>query len=156
MHSHVLFLGFLLLTTLPQLIAFSPTLLPRQDKPGQAYECDAEYNAAARKQKLTSKCANAQDLAIAIMESGCLFSGTVYPLGDVSPDGTPKTGDSADFGLFKNHWGNTRQYYTQFQGKTDEQYKNSAALNTDDAAAITCQHQQLTALGPECWFKTQL
>ena len=37
------------------------------------------------------------------LHSSCSMSGTSYPLGDLLPDGTPKTGDSANFGLFKNN-----------------------------------------------------
>ncbi|KAL8934584.1 MAG: hypothetical protein Q9216_005833 [Gyalolechia sp. 2 TL-2023] len=88
---------------LPLLASAAPTLNPRQDGPGQPYECEAKYNAAARKQELRSYGATAQDLAIAIMESSCEMSGTAYPLGDLMPDGRPKTDDSANFGLFKNN-----------------------------------------------------
>lgn len=31
------------------------------------------------------------------------MSGTAYPLGDLMPNGQPKTDDSANFGLFKNN-----------------------------------------------------
>lgn len=50
----------LLLATLPHPISPSPTLLARQNGPGSPYQCDPKYNAAARKQDLTSMGADAQ------------------------------------------------------------------------------------------------
>ncbi|KAI4201784.1 MAG: hypothetical protein LQ346_002095 [Caloplaca aetnensis] len=154
MHAKILFPFFFAI--LPHLITSSPTpLLPRQDGPGHPYECEAKYNVAARKKELVNMGADAQDLAIAIMETGCRLSGTVYPFGDVTPDGKLKTGDSANFGLFKNNWGTIRRHCTSFQGKSQDEYRDGAVLNTNDKAAVKCQHQQMSALGSQRWFENQ-
>ena len=79
--------------------------------------------------------------------SSCAMSGTAYPYGDLQPDGQPKTGDSANFGLFKNNWGMMRTYCTQFKGKSESDWNDGAVLNTDDQAAIWCQHDMINALG---------
>lgn len=69
------------------------------------------------------------------------------PVGDQSPDGTPKTGDAANYGLFKNNCrsksspatlttllkgrdlgGNIRAYCAQFAGKTADEYADGIAL----------------------------
>ncbi|KAL8901733.1 MAG: hypothetical protein Q9207_005059 [Kuettlingeria erythrocarpa] len=68
MHARILFP--FVLAILPHLITSSPTLLlARQDGPGHPYECEAKYNVVARKKELVDLGANAQDLAIAIMET---------------------------------------------------------------------------------------
>lgn len=139
---------------LPLLTSAAPALNARQDGPGHSYECEAKYNAAARKQQLRSEGATARDLAIAIMETGCAMSGTAYPLGDLMPNGQPKTDDSANFGLFKNNWGNIRQYCDGFKGKAQSDWNQGQSLNTDDAAAIKCQHAQMDAQGDD-WYETQ-
>ncbi|KAL8827863.1 MAG: hypothetical protein Q9170_006845 [Blastenia crenularia] len=148
--------SFTLILAATALPVFStPVILPRQDGPGHSYECEAKYNAAAKKSDLHSKGATAQDLAISIMETGCAFSGTAYPYGDQTPDGKPKTDDAANFGLFKNNWGNIRRYCSKFKGQTQDQWENGAELNTDDAEAIKCQHEQMEAQGIDAWFETQ-
>ncbi|KAL8708516.1 MAG: hypothetical protein Q9220_006568, partial [cf. Caloplaca sp. 1 TL-2023] len=121
-------LALLSLFTIPLLVSSTPVVLPRADGPGHPYQCEAKYNAPHHKQDLKNKGANAQDLAIAIMESSCAMSGTAYPFGDKTPDGKPKTGDSANFGLFKNNWGNIRKYCSEFKGRTQEQWKDGAVL----------------------------
>ncbi|KAL8948626.1 MAG: hypothetical protein Q9222_005204 [Ikaeria aurantiellina] len=83
------------------------------------------------------------------------MSGTAYPLGDKTPDGKGKTGDSANFGLFKNNWGNIRRYCSKFKGKSQDQWQDGAVLNTDDAAAIKCQHEQISAQGVDQFYQTQ-
>ncbi|KAI4182705.1 MAG: hypothetical protein L6R41_005821 [Letrouitia leprolyta] len=153
---------------LPLLTSAAPALNARQDGPGHSYECEAKYNAAAKKQQLRNDGATARDLAIAIMETGCAMSGTAYPLGDLMPNGQPKTDDSANFGLFKNNFlpeqtiltqiltigGNIRQYCDGFKGKAQSDWQQGQSLNTDDAAAIKCQHAQMDAQGND-WYETQ-
>ena len=130
----------------------TPEILTRQN----GYACQPSQNAAGRKATLLSLGASVTDLAISIQETSCGFSAD-YPYGDDYPgpdggdDGTPKTGDAANFGLFKNNWKQIRTYCTQFMNQTSAQWNNGAALNMDDQAAITCQHQQMNALGNGFW-----
>lgn len=130
----------------------APGILPRD----AGYACPSSQNVASRKATLFSLGANVTDLAISIQETSCNFS-AAYPYGDDYPgpdgkdDGTPKTGDAANFGLFKNNWKQIRTYCTQFQNQSAAQWNNGAALNMDDKAAITCQHQQMDALGGVFW-----
>ena len=75
------------------------------------------------------------------------MDGTSYPYGDVLPDGTPKTGDSANFGLFKNNWYMLRTYCSKFAGQGEGDWNNGAVLNTDPASTIACQHEMIQKLG---------
>lgn len=80
-----------------------------------------------------------------------------YPYGDVYPDKdkTPKTGDFANFGLFKNNWGVMRTYCTDFMGQQESEWRNGDVLNKDDVAAIKCQHETMTALGDTGFYVEQ-
>ena len=42
--------------------------------------------------------------------------------------GDNKSGDSANFGVFKQNWGMLRQYCSNFKGQTAEDSNNGAAL----------------------------
>ncbi|KAL9611741.1 MAG: hypothetical protein Q9167_003627 [Letrouitia subvulpina] len=141
----------------------------RDEGPGSPYECEAKYDATSRKKSLQNMGANSLDLAITILET-CSMSGQAYPYGDQSPDGTPKTEDAANFGLFKNNsklkekkndsnWaqqgGTIRANCAQFQGQGASDWRNGAVLNTDDAAAIKCQHEQIDKLGEGGFYEKQ-
>ena len=75
------------------------------------------------------------------------MTSSAYPYGDVTPDGKPKTGDSANFGLFKNNWYMLRQYCSRFAGQTEAQWNNGAALNNNAKGAIQCQQEMIAKLG---------
>ncbi|MCJ1365340.1 hypothetical protein MMC16_004461 [Acarospora aff. strigata] len=135
----------------------SPIIQERQDGPGDPYRCNPSV--VNRKKFLQSVGANARDLAIAILENGCKMNSD-YPFGDVYPakDGKPakpKTGDAANFGLFKNNWGQIRRHCSQFKGQSQAQWRNGAFLNTHDVSAIRCQHEQIKALGVDTFFQNQ-
>ena len=62
------------------------------------------------------------DLAVAFQETGSKLSGTAYAYGD------GKTGDSANFGLFKNNWYMIRTSCSQFKNGTADNYNAGAVL----------------------------
>ncbi|KAL6716239.1 hypothetical protein ACLMJK_005805 [Lecanora helva] len=101
---------------------------------------------ADRKADLISKGATSQDLAITIQETACAMN-SAYAYGD------NKQGDAANFGLFKNNWYTIRTYCSQFAGQQSEDFNNGAVLNTDDAAAIQCQHEQQAGAGDQWWAR---
>ncbi|KAI4213995.1 MAG: hypothetical protein LQ351_003399 [Letrouitia transgressa] len=97
----------------------------------------------------------------------------------------PKTEDAANFGLFKNNCactplpsfrtlshppkiklgipdsnccqigGTIRANCRQFQGQSVSDWRNGAVLNTDDKAAIQCQHEQIENLGEGGFYEKQ-
>lgn len=48
-----------------------------------------------------------------------------------------------------------RTYCSQFKGQAQSDWNNGKVLNTDDAAAIKCQNEQVSALGQDKWFAGQ-
>ncbi|KAK4696163.1 hypothetical protein P7C71_g1718, partial [Lecanoromycetidae sp. Uapishka_2] len=137
----------------------APAPVPQSGSDGHAYECPSSANAPARKAALQKLGATDQDLAITILETSCNMDSD-YPYGDVEPasaGGGPKTGDAANFGLFKNNWLQIRTYCTQFQGQNASDWNNGAVLNSDDGAAIICQHEQQQKIpgGIGAWWGAQ-
>jgi len=77
-----------------------------RDKAGREYTANA-----ATKQAIRQAGGGSLALAIAMLENKFLIAWphADYPFGDRSPDGTPKTGDAANFGVFKMNWFMIRQ-----------------------------------------------
>ncbi|KAI9724244.1 MAG: hypothetical protein M1828_003667 [Chrysothrix sp. TS-e1954] len=99
---------------------------------------------SAAKTNLHNLGADSLDLAIALLEVGGSLTAD-YTLGD------GKTGDSANFSIFKYNWFLIRTACTQFAGQQESDWNNGAVLNTDNGAAILCLRQQLAHYGDPWW-----
>ncbi|KAB8170925.1 hypothetical protein FH609_001640 [Streptomyces sp. 3MP-14] len=98
----------------------------------------------ARKQQVTGAGADSQDLAVAMLETDGMS--TDYPYGD------NKTGDAANFGIFKQNWHMLRNACGRFQGQGADSWNNGAALNSDLAADVACLNQSQAHYGIDRWF----
>src|SRR5579859_435009 len=102
----------------------------------------------ARKQAILSNGGNVLDLAVAMLETDTMQT-DYYTYGD------GKTGDAANFGIFKQNWFMLRTSCSQFQGRASSQYNNGAVLNSDLGADISCLHQSQSHYGIAIWFAGQ-
>jgi hypothetical protein len=98
----------------------------------------------ARKVQVRNAGANVLDLAVAMLETDNM--GTNYPYGD------RKTGDAANFGIFKQNWGMLRVACSRFKGQSASSWNNGAALNSNLAADIQCLHESQKYYGINKWF----
>ena len=98
----------------------------------------------SRKQQVTGAGGNSLDLAVAMLETENM--GTNYPYGD------NKSGDSANFGIFKQNWLMLRSACSRFSGQSSGQYNNGAVLNSNLSADVTCLHQSQSHYGLSTWF----
>jgi len=98
----------------------------------------------ARKKQITAAGGTTLDLAIAMMETDNMQTNYAY--------GDNKSGDSANFGIFKANWMMIRAACSQFSGQTAAEYNNGAALNSDLSADINCRHTSQNHYGEAKWF----
>ncbi|KAL4767039.1 hypothetical protein BDW60DRAFT_227073 [Aspergillus nidulans var. acristatus] len=98
----------------------------------------------ARKQALLDAGGNTRDLAIAMLETRRLL--TIIPTGD------GKTGDSTNFGIFKQNWYMLRHSASDFLGQTVDQVANGAILNSDLGKDVQARHEGEEKYGYETWF----
>jgi hypothetical protein len=101
----------------------------------------------AQKQAILNKGGNVLDLAVAMLETETMQANYTY--------GDGKTGDSANFGIFKQNWYMLRISCSQFQGQSSRQYNNGAVLNSNLSADISCIHQSQGHYGIDTWFGGQ-
>jgi len=97
-----------------------------------------------RKRAITSAGGDALDLAIAMLETENM--GTNYPYGD------NKSGDAANFGVFKQNWHMLRNACSRFQGQAAGSYNNGAVLNSNLSADVQCANQVQGYYGIDRWF----
>ncbi|GJF30802.1 hypothetical protein KNE206_35020 [Kitasatospora sp. NE20-6] len=98
----------------------------------------------SRKQQLRNAGADALDLATAMLETDTMTTG--YPYGD------NKSGDAANFGVFKQNWMMLRASCNQFRGQSAGQWNNGSALNSGLGADVSCLHQSRSHYGESTWF----
>lgn len=77
----------------------------------------------ARKAQLLSAGATLADMAIAMLESDHMLADYVY--------GDGKTGDAANFGIFKQNWMMIRAAWQPFVTLGEKDYHRGAALNAN-------------------------
>ncbi|MFI1522361.1 carbohydrate-binding domain-containing protein [Kitasatospora cineracea] len=97
-----------------------------------------------RKGQVRAAGATSLDLAVAMLETDHMD--TAYPYGD------NKSGDAANFGIFKQNWMMLRAGCAQFAGQSESQYNNGAALNSNLAQDVNCLHQSQNHYGLNTWF----
>jgi hypothetical protein len=98
----------------------------------------------SRKTQVRNAGANVLDLATAMLETENMQTNYAY--------GDNKSGDAANFGIFKQNWGMLRVACSQFKGQTSSQYNNGAVLNSNLSADISCLHQSQSYWGISTWF----
>lgn len=102
----------------------------------------------ARKQQVLGAGASVLDLAVAMLETDTMQASS-YPYGD------GKTGDSANFGIFKQNWYMLRTSCSQFAGQSAGQYNDGAALNSNLSQDVSCIKQGQSHYGLTLWFAGQ-
>lgn len=102
----------------------------------------------ARKQQVLGAGASVLDLAVAMLETDTMQASS-YPYGD------GKTGDSANFGIFKQNWYMLRTSCSQFEGQSSSQYNNGSVLNSNLGEDVSCINQSQNHYGLTEWFAGQ-
>ncbi|KFY79750.1 hypothetical protein V499_01291 [Pseudogymnoascus sp. VKM F-103] len=97
----------------------------------------------SRKTQIKNAGGSSRDLAIAMMETEKMDTNYAY--------GDNKSGDAANFGIFKQNWGMLRASCSQFKGQSSSQYNNGAVLNSNLASDLSCRHQGESYYGYQKW-----
>ncbi|EIE76409.1 hypothetical protein G6F46_000136 [Rhizopus delemar] len=97
-----------------------------------------------RKQEILNNGGGVWDIAIAMLETEDLT--TNYPYGD------NKSGDSTNFGIFKQNWFMLRHSTSQFNGQSASDVSNGAILNRDLKADIKARQESQNFYGADRWF----
>ncbi|OJJ08479.1 hypothetical protein ASPVEDRAFT_144601 [Aspergillus versicolor CBS 583.65] len=97
----------------------------------------------ARKQEIIAAGGTSQDLSIAMLETDEMTTDYTY--------GDGKTGDSTNFGIFKQNWMMLRTSASQFEGLFAADVDQGAVLNKDLAADITARHESEKHYGYTTW-----
>ncbi|CAO3674043.1 unnamed protein product [Rhizopus stolonifer] len=97
-----------------------------------------------RKQEILHNGGGVWDLAIAMLETEDLKTDYAY--------GDNKSGDSTNFGIFKQNWFMLRTSASQFKGQTAGQVKNGEILNRDLKADIKARQDSQNYYGADKWF----
>ncbi|KAJ5585289.1 uncharacterized protein N7459_005089 [Penicillium hispanicum] len=136
-------LSFSALALIPAVIS-SPVagnqLAARDDQRGN----ETVSGLGARKQAVTSAGGDTRDLAIAMLETKTMTADYTY--------GDGKTGDSTNFGIFKQNWYMLRTSSSEFLGETVAQVADGAILNTDLGKDIKARHDGEEKYGFDVWF----
>ncbi|KAJ6184401.1 hypothetical protein N7519_005702 [Penicillium mononematosum] len=101
----------------------------------------------ARKQAILKAGGNTLDIAIAMLEIEDMNTAH-YPYGDA------KTQDAANFGLFKQNWGQLRVCASRygFVGQPEANWNNGAILNSNVKADIASRWDCQRYYGYDKWF----
>ncbi|KAI5780991.1 hypothetical protein EDC01DRAFT_620105 [Geopyxis carbonaria] len=97
----------------------------------------------ARKSALTAAGGNTLDMAIAMLETETMTTDYTY--------GDGKSGDAANFGLFKQNWFMLRNACSMFSGKTAADSDSGAVLNSDITSDVNCRHESEAHYGSSWW-----
>ncbi|MFE0464162.1 carbohydrate-binding domain-containing protein [Kitasatospora sp. NPDC058965] len=98
----------------------------------------------SRKGQVAAAGGNTLDLAVAMLETDTMTATYAY--------GDNKSGDAANFGIFKQNWMMLRAACSQFSGQSADQYNNGAALNGNLGQDVSCLHQSQGHYGLSAWF----
>ncbi len=98
----------------------------------------------ARKQQVLHAGANTLDLAVAMLETNTIQANYTY--------GDGKTGDSANFGIFKQNWYMLRTSVPQYESYGSGSWNAGAALNSNLSWDIQCLHDGENHYGIYKWF----
>lgn len=109
--------------------------------------CYTDTGISAQKQALLSVGGNSLDLAVAMLETSDLKADYTY--------GDGKTGDSANFGIFKQNWYMIRTSVSQYSSYGASQYNAGAALNSNLSWDVQVLHASQNKYGIYDWFGGQ-
>jgi hypothetical protein len=98
----------------------------------------------SRKSQVRAAGGNSLDLAVAMLETDTMTGNYAY--------GDNKSGDAANFGIFKQNWLMLHSACAQFSGQSAGQYNNGAVLNSNLGQDISCLHQSQSHYGITTWF----
>ncbi len=133
--------------------AFSTINLARSSTAARAASCPStcgSYNVSglgARKRQILNAGGNSLDLAIAMMETETMQANYTY--------GDGKTGNSANFGIFKQNWYMLRTSVPQYESYGSSSYNAGAVLNSNLSWDIQCLHDGQNHYGLYKWFGGQ-
>ncbi len=101
-----------------------------------------------RKQAILKNGGTLLDLAVAMLETENMVAipSKTYPYGD------GKTGDAANFGIFKQNWQMIRIVEPMFQGYQDSQFTKGDVLNTNLSLDIQVLHESQKYYTIDYWF----
>ncbi|KAG0789182.1 hypothetical protein G6F29_008421 [Rhizopus arrhizus] len=102
------------------------------------------HDLGKRKQEILNNGGGVWDIAIAMLESEKMI--TDYPYGD------NKSGDSTNFGIFKQNWFMLRTSTSQFKEQSDKDVDHGAVLNRDLKADIKARQESQKFYGADKWF----
>jgi len=146
-------------TVLSGLMAVTSALVVADAGPAAALTCPAvngttmscgSYTISglgSRKQQVLSAGASVLDLAVAMLETDTMQANYTY--------GDGKTGDAANFGIFKQNWYMLRTSCSYFSGQAASQYNNGAVLNSNLGEDVSCINQSQSHYGLTLWFAGQ-
>jgi hypothetical protein len=97
-----------------------------------------------RKQQILKAGGGVWDIAIAMLESDHMITDYAY--------GDNKSGDAANFGIFKQNWFMLRTSTSQFKGQPASASNNGAVLNKRLAQDIKARQESQKFYGPDKWF----
>ena len=98
----------------------------------------------SRKQAVLNNGGTVLDLAIAMLETERMTTDYTY--------GDGKSGDAANFGIFKQNWHMIRQSVSQYSGYGANEYNAGAALNSNLGWDIQIRHAAHNKWGEYTWF----
>jgi hypothetical protein len=101
----------------------------------------------SRKQQVRNAGASVLDLAVAMLETDTMQANYTY--------GDGKSGDSANFGIFKQNWYMLRTSCSRFSGQSASQYNNGSVLNSNLSEDVSCINQSQSHYGLTNWFGGQ-
>ncbi|RHZ57468.1 glycoside hydrolase family 134 protein [Aspergillus thermomutatus] len=96
-----------------------------------------------RKQEILKAGGTTMDMAIAMLESDHMKADYVY--------GDGKSGDSTNFGIFKQNWMMLRTSAREFHGQSTGQVSNGAVLNWDLKKDVKARHDGEKHYGFDIW-----
>lgn len=111
---------------------------------GMSCGCYTVSGLGSRKQAILNAGGDVLDLASAMLETENMRTNYAY--------GDNKTGDAANFGVFKQNWLMLRTACSRFRGQSTSQWNNGAALNSDLSADVSCVNQSQSYYGIDRWF----
>ena len=106
--------------------------------------CYTASGISAQKNALAGEGGTDLDLAVAMLETSDLRADYTY--------GDGKTGDSANFGIFKQNWFMIRTSVPQYAGYGPAEYDAGAALNTNLSWDVQVLHASQGQYGMDAWF----
>ena len=101
----------------------------------------------SRKQQVRNAGASVLDLAVAMLETNTMQANYTY--------GDGKSGDAANFGIFKQNWYMLRTSCSYFSGQSASQYNNGSVLNSNLGEDVSCINQSQSHYGLTNWFGGQ-